>query len=935
MAGYFLQDDGETLLDSNGAKVGTVTDLASRGLFVKPLATGSGQDLTANDIPTATPQSVFTRAGNALSGAMQDLAPELQPYRSAPARPPQTWEQALAPNPSAPRERGLASRAFNTAMTGDAGTQDVYSRAANRVAGDIMAYDGYLEKDNELSPKRVVNALSGMVRRDTSGVFPMAAAIKRIPDDDLGGALMRGLAGGTVDLGAGAGSLLEMAGTAGQMAFPWSSALPSSAPQIATDAGRKVREFFQGPQQIIQQATPEDLRGNILDKPELMADPRWLTENTAKAAVSMYPSIAAGMGFNTVAGAAIGGAQEAAGSFQETRDKGYDATEALPRAAVYGLVSTGLNKLGLDKILEPKAYSSLLQRGMGVLAAGGTEAFTEWLEEPAQAFLQSVGRESTPELIAQVKQAAIEGLNVVPPTLLLGGAGNAAHQAAGGGGTVKTPPIPDFITRAAEATGVDPNYLTKVMMAESGGKADAKASTSSASGLFQFTDGTWAGLVKQYGAQYGLTPDGRGDANQQAIAAALFTRDNRDFLTKTLGREPSDGDLYMAAFLGQGGARQFLAGMGQDPNAPAMRYASPEAVKANKSIFFNGTQPRTAQEVYDLMTAKVGGSMPAMPAGAAVEQMAAQPPAENNQVVAEEPIAPGRPEDTAIPAEENLGDPNADTAVARGQQRADQSMAPPADEWQGHTVEDISRAFPSGRVTETEAGHRVDLPNGKTVLVNRAGEIAIDRPAALASGYTDEQIDNAGSARGSFQAINGTGVITLTEAGRGELGHELFHAAEEMALTPKQIAVVEKLHGGVEERAKAYNAWLNQRGPDKTGVFAAIRRFFGRIRQALRPTAEGVFEKIARGDVWKQSPQGKQPTASPMQQAGAAPNRPASYMAAVYDGFAPQTHASKMVRVEGVNQETGERGSGMMRAGDALDSAAATIEDYKRLLDCL
>jgi hypothetical protein len=167
------------------------------------------------------------------------------------------------------------------------------------------------------------------------------------------------------------------------------------------------------------------------------------------------------------------------------------------------------------------------------------------------------------------------------------------------------PAVPDFIAQAASRVGEDPAYLMRNMMAESGGKADAKAGTSSAQGLFQFTDPTWRAMVNQYGRDFGLTMDGRSDPTQQATAAALFTRDNRAFLREALGREPSDGDLYTAAFLGRGGADQFLTGLAENPADLAINHASPAAVRANKSIFFKGEQPRTLQEVYDMMAAKV------------------------------------------------------------------------------------------------------------------------------------------------------------------------------------------------------------------------------------------------------------------------------------------------------------------------------------------
>ena len=55
---------------------------------------------------------------------------------------------------------------------------------------------------------------------------------------------------------------------------------------------------------------------------------------------------------------------------------------------------------------------------------------------------------------------------------------------------------------AAARTGVDFHYLMNQARVESGFRADAKASTSSASGLFQFTQQTWLATLKQHGAEH-------------------------------------------------------------------------------------------------------------------------------------------------------------------------------------------------------------------------------------------------------------------------------------------------------------------------------------------------------------------------------------------------------------------------------------------------
>src|SRR3984885_13007528 len=58
--------------------------------------------------------------------------------------------------------------------------------------------------------------------------------------------------------------------------------------------------------------------------------------------------------------------------------------------------------------------------------------------------------------------------------------------------------------RAAAATGSDFHYLLGTAMRESSLKPGAQSSTSSATGLFQFVDQTWLGLIKSHGAKYGL-----------------------------------------------------------------------------------------------------------------------------------------------------------------------------------------------------------------------------------------------------------------------------------------------------------------------------------------------------------------------------------------------------------------------------------------------
>lgn len=126
--------------------------------------------------------------------------------------------------------------------------------------------------------------------------------------------------------------------------------------------------------------------------------------------------------------------------------------------------------------------------------------------------------------------------------------------------------------------------LNRIMAIESRGKLKAKAPTSSAFGPFQFLNGTWLQVVKQHRPDllHGRTQTQvlalRSDPTIGIELGARFTEDN----ARGLGDGFTDGDLYLAHFLGLGAARKFFRAAG---NASSAALAGPEAVRANKSIF--------------------------------------------------------------------------------------------------------------------------------------------------------------------------------------------------------------------------------------------------------------------------------------------------------------------------------------------------------------
>lgn len=171
--------------------------------------------------------------------------------------------------------------------------------------------------------------------------------------------------------------------------------------------------------------------------------------------------------------------------------------------------------------------------------------------------------------------------------------------------------MPLVAQEGQRATG---DILDRIMMAESSGNPNAKAKTSSASGLFQFTDGTFRNMVKKYGKEYGFSMKDKNKPEVQRMAAGLLMEENRKALSKTLDRQPTAGELYLAHFAGQSGAKRLLKAQNKNPNIPAIRVSSKDAVAANIPIYYIGRykngkfikeRPRTVGEVVELISNKV------------------------------------------------------------------------------------------------------------------------------------------------------------------------------------------------------------------------------------------------------------------------------------------------------------------------------------------
>ena len=187
--------------------------------------------------------------------------------------------------------------------------------------------------------------------------------------------------------------------------------------------------------------------------------------------------------------------------------------------------------------------------------------------------------------------------------------------------------IAGAIKQAASTTGTSFEYLLATAKMESNFNPKASATTSSARGLYQFIDQTWLGTVKEAGSQlgYGKYADAitksssgnysvsdpaardaimklRDDPDAASSMAAVLTQSNSFKLTGDIGRRPTDAELYMAHFMGVGGAAKLISNAEDHPNASGARLF-PNAASANRSIFYDrGGRERSVSEVYSVLT---------------------------------------------------------------------------------------------------------------------------------------------------------------------------------------------------------------------------------------------------------------------------------------------------------------------------------------------
>lgn len=123
----------------------------------------------------------------------------------------------------------------------------------------------------------------------------------------------------------------------------------------------------------------------------------------------------------------------------------------------------------------------------------------------------------------------------------------------------------DSVSRiGGNATMVD--YLVQMAQIESGNNPNARNPASSAGGLYQQIDSNW----RAYG-----NGGNRFNPAHSTDAALRFALDNGRVIRNVTGREPTEGEYYLAHFAGAGGVSRILRA---DPNTPLSEIPGGQAI---------------------------------------------------------------------------------------------------------------------------------------------------------------------------------------------------------------------------------------------------------------------------------------------------------------------------------------------------------------------
>lgn len=181
--------------------------------------------------------------------------------------------------------------------------------------------------------------------------------------------------------------------------------------------------------------------------------------------------------------------------------------------------------------------------------------------------------------------------------------------------------IVEAIVQASRIVGADPTLLMAVADKESSFATEVKAKTSSATGLFQFIERTWLGVIKEFGGKHGYAKEAaaiervkkgynvsdpverarildlRREPYISALMAGEMLRKDTLRMEGRLKRPLTGGEIYLIHFLGPDGAQEFINAVEDDPDRQAPD-VNPDAAEVNRTIFYDKAGGRSVAEVH-------------------------------------------------------------------------------------------------------------------------------------------------------------------------------------------------------------------------------------------------------------------------------------------------------------------------------------------------
>lgn len=231
-----------------------------------------------------------------------------------------------------------------------------------------------------------------------------------------------------------------------------------------------------------------------------------------------------------------------------------------------------ISTAGMSETEKAKLFSSLLQAGFTAFGDYGKSGYIHADMRPNAP--KSVGgtwlgwTNTSPEVMAALTQRG--------------------YKAGASSASVQRDPVPD---EQAIDYGLGPI----------GGGTSAR-------GVGQFLDDTWIDVVSDPGVRQrvgipeNLTRaqllDLRKDPRLSTLIIAANGEKNNKALSRVLGRDLDAPELYMAHFLGTGGASAIFAAYKNAPDTLA-KDVLPDAASKNKGAFYKNERPVTVKEFYD------------------------------------------------------------------------------------------------------------------------------------------------------------------------------------------------------------------------------------------------------------------------------------------------------------------------------------------------